>query len=265
MLRAVGRAPGGSSLLLGLVGRGDQRGLAQPDGLRLPRRAVPPSRSSPPSAQGRTARTRRGSGRPTRRSRRSRTARPTRTTSTRRLADGERRRTGRYPRAGVDPVEVRLALVAAALDAVLNGKRPSADRAREYDGERPGFSNAGWDVKTPDGERIEGKAMRVAEGGYASRGLRPIRKPDCDASDRRRVRRGLRRDRRSFGFRARSSKERVAVAEWVEAVRACSRSRPTRGPRPGEGVMTVRRARDRPVSCPAALRLRPVAITPDEQ
>src|SRR3954468_23922278 len=49
-----------------------------------------------------------------------------------------------------------------------------------YGGERESFSNAGYDVKTPDGERIEVKAIRVAEGGKAGRGLSPIRKSDYD-------------------------------------------------------------------------------------
>ncbi len=49
-----------------------------------------------------------------------------------------------------------------------------------YGGERAGFSNAGWDVRTPDGQRIEVKAIRVTENGKAGRGLSPIRKSDYD-------------------------------------------------------------------------------------
>lgn len=35
--------------------------------------------------------------------------------------------------------------------------------AAHYDGERKSFSNAGWDVATPDSERLEVKGIRLAE------------------------------------------------------------------------------------------------------
>jgi hypothetical protein len=35
--------------------------------------------------------------------------------------------------------------------------------AGHYGGERKGFSNAGWDVTTPEGERLEVKAIRLDE------------------------------------------------------------------------------------------------------
>lgn len=35
--------------------------------------------------------------------------------------------------------------------------------AAHFDGERKGFSHAGWDVSTPDGERLEVKGIRFAE------------------------------------------------------------------------------------------------------
>jgi hypothetical protein len=35
--------------------------------------------------------------------------------------------------------------------------------ARHFKGERAGFSNAGWDVETSDGERLEVKAIRLGE------------------------------------------------------------------------------------------------------
>jgi hypothetical protein len=73
-----------------------------------------------------------------------------------------------------------------ARDIIRTNNNPVGDIAEavvhaHYGGERAGFSNAGWDVKTPAGERLEVKALRVAEGGKAGRGLSPIRQSDYDA------------------------------------------------------------------------------------
>jgi hypothetical protein len=70
-------------------------------------------------------------------------------------------------------------------DIIRTNNNPVGDIAEavvhaHYGGERAGFSNAGFDVKTPSGERIEVKAIRVTEGGKTGRGLSPIRKSDYD-------------------------------------------------------------------------------------
>jgi hypothetical protein len=51
-------------------------------------------------------------------------------------------------------------------DVVRTNNNPVGDIAEaivaaHYGGERGGFSQAGWDVKTPEGERIQVKAMRT--------------------------------------------------------------------------------------------------------
>ena len=51
---------------------------------------------------------------------------------------------------------------------VRTANNPIGDIAEELvaahlKGERASFSNAGWDVATPDGERLEVKAIRIAE------------------------------------------------------------------------------------------------------
>jgi hypothetical protein len=46
--------------------------------------------------------------------------------------------------------------------------------AKHYDAERGSFSQAGWDVKTPDGERIQVKAIRLTPT-TKRRNLSPIR------------------------------------------------------------------------------------------
>lgn len=52
--------------------------------------------------------------------------------------------------------------------------------ATHYGGERGSFSQAGWDVKTPDGERIQVKAMRLTPASKR-RNLSPIRDADYDS------------------------------------------------------------------------------------
>jgi hypothetical protein len=49
-----------------------------------------------------------------------------------------------------------------------------------YGGERGSFAQAGWDVKTPDGERIQVKAMRTTET-TRRRNVSPIRDADYDS------------------------------------------------------------------------------------
>lgn len=51
--------------------------------------------------------------------------------------------------------------------------------ASYYGGERGSFSQAGWDVKTPGGERIQVKALRRTLTG-SRRNLSPIRDGDYD-------------------------------------------------------------------------------------
>jgi len=51
--------------------------------------------------------------------------------------------------------------------------------AAYYGGERQRFSHRGWDVTTPDGERIEVKALRHT--GRTRRNLSPVRTSDYDA------------------------------------------------------------------------------------
>lgn len=52
--------------------------------------------------------------------------------------------------------------------------------AAHYDGERGSFSQAGWDVKTPAGERIQVKSLRQTATGKRSN-LSPIRDADYDS------------------------------------------------------------------------------------
>ena len=52
--------------------------------------------------------------------------------------------------------------------------------AEHYGGERGSFSQAGWDVLLPDGERLQVKALRWA-GARGRRNLSPIRDADYDA------------------------------------------------------------------------------------
>jgi hypothetical protein len=51
--------------------------------------------------------------------------------------------------------------------------------AEHYQGTRGSFTQAGWDVMTPDGERLQVKALRAAEGSKR-RNLSPIRDSDYD-------------------------------------------------------------------------------------
>jgi len=72
-----------------------------------------------------------------------------------------------------------------ARDALCTNNNPVGDIAEvnvaaHYAGERGGFSQAGWDVKTPDGERIQVKGIRVIGRGSAGRSLSPIRDTDYD-------------------------------------------------------------------------------------
>jgi uncharacterized protein DUF6998 len=53
-------------------------------------------------------------------------------------------------------------------DVVRTANNPIGDIAEaivaeHYDGERQGFSNSGWDVTTPHGERVEVKGIRLTD------------------------------------------------------------------------------------------------------
>lgn len=52
--------------------------------------------------------------------------------------------------------------------------------ARHYGGERGSFTQAGWDVLTRDGERLQVKALRRTDTGRSGK-LSPIRDSDYDA------------------------------------------------------------------------------------
>lgn len=52
--------------------------------------------------------------------------------------------------------------------------------ASHYGGERGSFSQAGWDVRLPSGERLQVKALRVT-GARGRRNLSPIPDTDYDA------------------------------------------------------------------------------------
>ena len=70
-------------------------------------------------------------------------------------------------------------------DVIRTNNNPAGDIAEAivaayYEGERGGFSQAGWDVKTPDGERIQVKAMRTTPTSKR-RNVSPIRDSDYDS------------------------------------------------------------------------------------
>jgi 5S rRNA maturation endonuclease (ribonuclease M5) len=70
-------------------------------------------------------------------------------------------------------------------DVVRTNNNPVGDIAEaivaaHYDGERGSFSQAGWDVKTPAGERIQVKSLRQTATGKRSN-LSPIRDADYDS------------------------------------------------------------------------------------
>jgi uncharacterized protein DUF6998 len=69
-------------------------------------------------------------------------------------------------------------------DIIRTNNNPVGDIAEaivatHFGGERGSFSQAGWDVKTPDGERIQVKAMRLTPTSNR-RNLSPIRDRDYD-------------------------------------------------------------------------------------
>lgn len=73
-----------------------------------------------------------------------------------------------------------------ARDVLRTNNNPVGDIAEvivaaHYGGERGGFSQAGWDVKMPSGERIQVKGIRVIGNGKAGRSLSPIRDSGYDA------------------------------------------------------------------------------------
>jgi len=70
-------------------------------------------------------------------------------------------------------------------DIIRTNNNPVGDIAEaivatHYGGERGSFSQAGWDVKTPGGERIQVKAMRRTSMSNR-RNLSPIRDKDYDS------------------------------------------------------------------------------------
>jgi hypothetical protein len=71
-----------------------------------------------------------------------------------------------------------------ARDVVRTNNNPVGDIAEaivaeHYGGERGSFAQAGWDVRTPQGERIQVKAMRQTAGAKR-RNVSPIRDRDYD-------------------------------------------------------------------------------------
>lgn len=70
-------------------------------------------------------------------------------------------------------------------DVVRTNSNPAGDIAEaivaaHYRGERGGFSQAGWDVRTPSGERIQVKSMRTT-ATTKRRNVSPIRDSDYDS------------------------------------------------------------------------------------
>ncbi len=70
-------------------------------------------------------------------------------------------------------------------DVIRTNNNPVGDIAEaivaaHYQGERGSFVQAGWDVKTPEGERIQVKAMRTTPT-TKRRNLSPIRDTDYDS------------------------------------------------------------------------------------
>jgi hypothetical protein len=70
-------------------------------------------------------------------------------------------------------------------DIIRTNNNPVGDIAEaivhaHYAGERASFSQAGWDVRTPDGERIQVKAIRTTRA-TKRRNLSPIRDADFDS------------------------------------------------------------------------------------
>lgn len=89
------------------------------------------------------------------------------------------------------PTRQLLALWAQALrelrdrDVVRTFNNPVGDIAEalvawHYEGERGSFSQASWDVKTPDGEMLQVKALRRT-GTKTRRNLSPVRSDGYDA------------------------------------------------------------------------------------
>jgi hypothetical protein len=70
-------------------------------------------------------------------------------------------------------------------DVIRTNNNPVGDIAEaivaaHYGGERGGFSQAGWDVRTPEGERIQVKAMRTT-ATTKRRNVSHIRDSDYDS------------------------------------------------------------------------------------
>ncbi len=98
--------------------------------------------------------------------------------------------------------------------------------ADHYGGERGSFSQSGWDVRLPDGERLQVKALRRT-GARGRRNLSPIRDSDYDAvtvvifDEDFRVTEGLRIERATvealFGHRAHVNGRIITVTEKLRA------------------------------------------------
>lgn len=70
-------------------------------------------------------------------------------------------------------------------DVIRTNNSPVGDIAEaivhgHYGGERASFSQAGWDVRTPDGERIQVKSIRTT-ATTKRKNLSPIRDRDYDS------------------------------------------------------------------------------------
>lgn len=71
-------------------------------------------------------------------------------------------------------------------DVVRTSNNPAGDIAEAvvaayYNGERGSFSQAGWDVMTQEGERVQVKAMRVTAANQKRTNLSPIRDVDYES------------------------------------------------------------------------------------
>ena len=108
-----------------------------------------------------------------------------------------------------------------------SSERTTTRSATSPRGERAGFSQPGWDVRLPDGERIQVKALRRT-GSRGRRALSPIRDSDYDAvvvvifDEDFRVVEGLRIDRvpveRLFRHRSHVNGRIITVTEKLRAL-----------------------------------------------
>jgi hypothetical protein len=73
-----------------------------------------------------------------------------------------------------------------ARDVIRTDNSPVGDIAEliahlHYGGERAGFSQKGWDLRTPEGERLQVKGLKITATGNPGRNLSPISGSDYEA------------------------------------------------------------------------------------